>query len=87
MQNELLDQIEKNTRATSSATQALGYFIIYSAVAVLVGVGVGIVLFISAGFNLEFSEALSIAQVGGAGTAVVAQIVVIVVAALKLRTP
>jgi len=78
MDNDLLKQIEENTRATKNATKAIASFFIYSAVALLAGVGIGIIGFIGS-TNMLFG------QVVGFGIAVFGQIFVVINSVIKLR--
>ena len=44
MDNDLLKQIEENTRATKNATKAIGSFFIYSAVIILIAAAIAFVV-------------------------------------------
>ena len=77
MDNDLLRQIEENTRATKNATKAIGSYFIYSAVLVLVGIVVGALTYLNS-FNL------ALAQIVALGLVAIGQIFVITHSASQL---
>ena len=78
MDNDLLKQIEENTRATKNATKAIASFFILSAASFLAAVGFGLL----AGLG---SLSLLVGQVVAGGMAIGGQIYVVLYSVIKLR--
>lgn len=59
MDNDLLKQIEENTKATKNATKAIASFFIYSSVLVLVAIVVGVVAYLMS-FNFALAQIIAV---------------------------